>query len=84
MEIVNNEKNVPFEDYLKKLEDIVKKLEEGDLSLDDSVKLYEEGMDISKICLKKLDNTKQKIEELVIKGEDKYSIKPFKINKEEN
>jgi len=52
--------------------------------LDDSVKLYEKGMDISKICLKKLDNTKQKIEELVIKGEDKYSIRPFKINKEEN
>jgi len=79
-----NEKDIPFEEYLTKLENIVKQLEEGDLSLDDSVKLYEEGMSISKICLEKLDSTKQKIEELVIKGEEKYSLRPFSINSEES
>jgi len=78
------DKNIPFEDYLSKLESIVKKLEDGELSLDESVKLYEEGMGISKICLEKLDSTKKKIEELVIKGEDKYSLKPFTMNDKEN
>jgi len=84
MKKMKDENNVPFEDYLSKLEAIVKQLEEGDLSLDDSVKLYEEGMGISKICLEKLDSTKQKIEELVIKGQDKYSLKPFMVNDKEN
>jgi len=84
MKKIKNEKNVPFEEYLSKLENIVKQLEEGDLSLDDSVKLYEEGMSISKLCLEKLDSTKQKIEELVIKGEDKYSLKNFTANDKEN
>jgi exonuclease VII small subunit len=41
------------------------------------VKTYEEGMNISKICLEKLNKTKKKIEQLVIEGEEKYSIKPF-------
>jgi len=73
-----------FEEYLKKLEKIVQQLEEGELTLDESVKLYEEGMSISKLCLEKLNKTKQIIEELVIEGEDKYSRKPFSINKGEN
>ena len=84
MKVTKDKKDIPFEDYLLKLEEIVKKLEEGELSLDDSVKLFEEGMNISKICLDKLNKTKQKIEELVIEGEDKYSFKPFSINKKEN
>ena len=69
--------DVPFEEYLRKLEKIVQRLEEGELTLDESVKTYEEGMNISKICLEKLNKTKKKIEQLVIEGEEKYSIKPF-------
>jgi len=75
---------IPFEDYLKKLERIVQQLEEGELTLDESVKLYEEGMNISKLCLEKLNKAKQKVEKLIIENEDKYSIKPFSINKGEN
>jgi exodeoxyribonuclease VII small subunit len=66
-----------FEEYIGKLEGIVHKLEEGELTLDESVKAYEEGMNISKICLEKLNKTKKKIEQLVIKGEENYSTKPF-------
>jgi len=72
---------ISFEEYLKKLESIVQQLEEGELTLDESVKLYEEGISISKLCLDKLNKTKQKIEKLVVEGEDKYSLKPFSINK---
>jgi len=75
---------ISFEDYLKKLERIVQQLEEGELTLDESVKLYEEGMSISKLCLEKLNKAKQKIEKLIIEDGDKYSIKPFSINKGEN
>jgi len=75
---------IPFEDYLRKLERIVQQLEEGELTLDESVKLYEEGMSISKLCLDKLNKTKQKIEQLVVEGEEKYSLKPFSVNKGEN
>ncbi|GAI62309.1 unnamed protein product [marine sediment metagenome] len=69
--------DITFEEYLKKLEKIVHQLEEGELTLDESVKTYEEGMNISKICLEKLNKTKKKIEKLVIEGEEKYSTKPF-------
>ena len=73
----NKIEDIPFEEYLKKLEKIVQKLEESELTLDESVKAYEEGMNISKICLEKLNETKKKIEQLVIDDENKYSTKPF-------
>jgi len=76
--------DIPFEEYLRKLENIVQRLEEGELTLDESVKTYEEGMSISKICLEKLNKTKKKIEQLVIEGEEKYSTKPFSEKKGEN
>ena len=69
--------DIPFEEYLRKLEKIVQRLEEGELTLDESVMIYEEGMNISKICLEKLNKTKKKIEQLVIESEEKYSTKPF-------
>ena len=69
--------DIPFEEYLRKLEKIVHQLEEGELALDESVKIYEEGMNISKICLEELNKTKKKIEQLVIKSEENYSTKPF-------
>ena len=84
MKTKKKEKEIIFEDYLKKLEKIVQQLEEGELTLDESVKLYEEGMSISKICLEKLNKAKQKIEQLVVEGEEKYSLKPFSIKKGEN
>ena len=75
---------ISFEEYLRKLEKIVNQLEEGELTLDESVKTYEEGMNISKICLEKLNKTKKKIEQLVIEGEEKYSTKPFSEKKGED
>ncbi len=84
MKTKKKKEEIPFEDYLKKLERIVQQLEEGELTLDESVKLYEEGMNISKLCLEKLNKAKQKVEKLIIENEDKYSIKPFSINKGEN
>jgi exodeoxyribonuclease VII small subunit len=43
-----------FEDHFKKLETVVNRLESGDLPLEESVKLFEEGMRLTRICSEKL------------------------------
>lgn len=60
-----NEDKPSFEDNLKALEKIATELEQGELSLDESVKKFEEGMKISKECYTYLDKTEKKITELV-------------------
>ncbi len=54
-----------FEDALNKLERIVNDLEDGELKLDDAIKKYEEGMKLSRLCSKKLNEIKKRIEVLV-------------------
>jgi exodeoxyribonuclease VII small subunit len=50
-----------FEEALKRLEEIVKILEKGELSLDESLKLFEEGVSLRKFCLTKLNEAERKI-----------------------
>ena len=73
--MVNKEKNLTFEENLKKLEDIVEQLESGKIDLEKSVELYENGMNFKKKC-----NEKLKKVELQIK---KIKIKNKKITKED-
>jgi exodeoxyribonuclease VII small subunit len=54
-----------FEEQLTALESVVERLERGDLSLDDSVRLYEEGMKLSDACKKELEAAEGKIQILV-------------------
>jgi exodeoxyribonuclease VII small subunit len=54
-----------FEHDLKKLEEVVDKLERGDLTLDESVKLFEEGMKLSNACKSELDKAEGRIQVLV-------------------
>lgn len=61
---------IKFEDAIKKLEDIAKELENGDLGLDESVKKFEEGMNLSKVCTKMLNEAEKKINLLIENGED--------------
>lgn len=68
---------IKFEEALKKLEEIVEDLEKGDLSLDDSLAKYEDGIKLSVICTKKLEAAKKKVETLVKTGEGKFTLKPF-------
>ena len=53
-----------FEDLLKRLQEISDQLEREDVGLDDSIKLYEEGIKLSKLCYKKLSDAELKISEL--------------------
>lgn len=58
-----------FEDMMKELEEISLKLENGDLTLDESVTKFEEGMELSKKCSKILENAEKKITILLEDGE---------------
>lgn len=63
-----------FEDALNKLEKIVSKLEDGDIPLEESLKLFEEGIRLSHFCNQKLDEAEKKVE-ILLKGKDKM-LKP--------
>jgi exodeoxyribonuclease VII small subunit len=64
------EKNkLGFEEALKRLEEIARDLESSEISLDDSISLFEEGVKLSKYCSDILDTAKQKIEKLDENGE---------------
>lgn len=66
-----------FEEALKKLEKIVENLEDGNLSLDDALGKYEEGIRLSKMCAKKLEVAKKKVE-ILLKSEDgSVEVRPF-------
>ena len=53
-----------FEDLLRRLQEISDQLEGEDVGLDDSIKLFEEGIKLSKLCYKKLSEAELKISEL--------------------
>jgi exodeoxyribonuclease VII small subunit len=65
-----------FEDALEKLENIVKAMEAGDLSLDAALKSFEEGIRLIRICQAKLDESERRVEQLLAK-ENALETKPF-------
>ena len=75
--------NLKFEDAMARLEEIVNGLEKGDLSLDKSLKMFEEGIRLSKSCLKMLDEAQQKVEVLVRDKEGKKKVRAFRLEEAE-
>lgn len=68
-----------FEKSLEKLEEIVKKLESGELSLEDSIKAFEEGVLLAQNCGKKLDQAEKKVEILLSSKEGSSTKEPFNV-----
>ncbi len=66
-----------FEDALSRLEKIVSKLEEGDISLEESLTLFEEGIRLSRFCGQKLDEAEKKVEILLKDKEGALKPQPF-------
>jgi exodeoxyribonuclease VII small subunit len=56
---------VKFEEALARLEAIVAELERGELPLEDSMRIFEEGIKLSRVCLKMLEEAERKVEVLV-------------------
>ena len=65
----DNTENIKFEDALSRLESIVNELESGELSLEESLAAFEEGIRLSRICSKQLDEAERKVE-ILIKGDN--------------
>ena len=55
------EKNIKFESALEELEKITEKLESGDATLAESLKLYEKGIGLVRVCAEQLDAAEQKV-----------------------
>lgn len=72
--------DVNFEEAMKKLEDIANQLERNDLELDESVKIFEEGMNLSKKCSEILENAEKKITILLNDGKDNFTEENFDAN----
>ncbi len=57
-------KKVSFEEAIGRLEEIVRQLEKGDVPLEESIRLYEEGMKLGKMCRKILDEADLRVRQL--------------------
>lgn len=66
-----------FEDSFKKLERIVTKMEDGNLPLEESLKLFEEGMRLHAYCAGKLNEVQKKVELLTQGTDGKFASRPF-------
>ncbi len=66
-----------FESNLKMLEEIVAQLEGGDLTLDRSLELFEEGVRISRFCNAKLEEAERKVETLIKAADGSLAEAPF-------
>lgn len=72
-----------FESSLEELEQIVRQLEGGDLPLDRSLELFEQGVRLSRECQKRLDEAERKVEILLRGNDGAYSATPFAEPEEE-
>ena len=70
-----------FEESLKKLETIVDQLEKGDLNLEDSLKLFEEGVGLSAACKKEIDEAEGKVQILIKQRDGSLKAEPFPTDK---
>lgn len=72
----NQYETLTFEEALKRLEEVVQKLEDGDVPLEEAIDLFQEGMALSKRCSQQLDKAEQRIE-MLIEENGEWTKKPF-------
>ncbi len=70
-------KKKSFEDNLKRLEEIVDLMENGNVGLEESLKLYKEGVDISVLCAQKLQDVQQQVSTLQKTASGLFEKQPF-------
>lgn len=68
-----NEENKTFEQNLRRLEEIVRAMERGDVALEESLKLFQEGTELVRSCGKLLDDAEQQVK-LVLSGPDGEAV----------
>ena len=75
-----SETNVTFEEAMEKLEDIVGKLEEGDVPLEKAISYFQEGMKLSKLCHDKLQHVEKQMDQIL---REDGKLEPFAIQEED-
>lgn len=76
-------KKPDFEKSLARLEEVVRKLENASISLDEAMKLFEEGVQLSRECQKQLEEAEARVEILLKKADGKLAPQPFEAAAEE-
>ena len=71
------EKAKSFEEAVKELENIVAQLEKGELQLDDSIEIFQKGIELSRFCSRKLDEAEKKITVLIEDEKGNLTEKEF-------
>ena len=71
-----------FESSLEELERIVRELEQGDLTLERSLELFEQGVRLSRDCQERLSEAERRIEVLMRDNQGRATVRPFEIDKE--
>jgi exodeoxyribonuclease VII, small subunit len=72
-----------FEEALGRLEDIVKSMEAGEMTLEESLKAFEEGIKLARLCSRKLDEAERRVE-ILLKQEEDLVARPFKVEENES
>jgi exodeoxyribonuclease VII small subunit len=78
-----NPDEICFEDAIEKLENIVKQLERGELSLEESLGNFAEGVNLSKVCLHKLNYAQQQVDKILLEEQGKIIEKPLLLQEDE-
>jgi exodeoxyribonuclease VII small subunit len=76
-------KKQAFEQSLARLEEIVRRMESANLPLDEAMKLFEEGMQLSRDCQKQLEQAEARVEILLKKAGGEMTAQPFEPDSEE-
>jgi exodeoxyribonuclease VII small subunit len=74
--------SITFEQGMASLEEIVAKLESGDVPLEEAIELFQEGMALSKLCGQKLEQVERRIE-ILVEGDAGLQRKPFNPTRED-
>ena len=75
---------IKFEKAIQRLEKIVEDLETGELDIDKSLEIFEEGIKMSRVCSKKLSEAEAKIEKLTRDQKGELLVELFPVEDEEN
>lgn len=73
--------SIPFEEAIKRLEEVVQKLERGDTPLEQAIQLFDEGMKLAHFCGKKLEWAEHQVE-MLVKENGEWLKKPFEIEED--
>nr|WP_202412502.1 exodeoxyribonuclease VII small subunit [Halobacillus litoralis] len=78
--MTDKQETISFEDAMKQLEEIVEKLETGEVPLEKAIQYYQEGMKLSKLCSEKLGNVETQMQQIM---NEHGELEPFSVQEED-